>query len=100
MTYKQSTGETIETAFLDFHQKNPDVYKEFSKLAFEAIKAGKRKLSSKMIINVIRWNISLKTKTNDGFKINDAFTAYYARLFMQKNPTWYGIFNTRRLRST
>ena len=99
MTYKQTHGETIKDAFKEFHQTNPDVYSEFKKLAFEAIEAGRKKISSKMIINVIRWNVMIKTTCYTGFKINDAFTPYYARKFMKDFPTYWGIFNTRTIRA-
>ncbi len=110
MKFLQNTGRTIQKAFNEFHKNNPLVYTHFKKMALEAInKKNKKKLSSKMIINVIRWEIYMETieltlfTDVDGslkkFKINDAYTSRYARLFTDEYPQHCNIFNMRELRS-
>ena len=98
MKFEQLKGKTIRDAFLEFDAKNPEVYSQFRRLAFQAINTGKKKTSSKMIINVIRWHFYLKTE-GDEFKINDAFTAYYARKFIAEFPDHRDMFELRRIRS-
>lgn len=98
-TFATTNGKSIKDAWWEFHKKNPHIYELFEKEVYRAIRAGKRKLSSKMIINFIRWNLYIETSSPDGFKINDAYTAYYARLFMHNHPEHMGIFETRKLRS-
>lgn len=108
MDFKQNTGVTIQEAFESFHKLNPRVYEEFKILAFKAINAGKKKISFKMIMNVIRWNVYLKTEdynlfNQDGvqikFKINDAYGSRYARLFADDYPEHISKIEFRELRS-
>ncbi len=97
-TYKEQTGRSIEEAFDEFHSKNPKVYKLFCDQCFRAISKNRTKLSSKQILGHIRWEISLETDSDDGFKINDAFTSHYPRLFIKEFPQHQEIFNFRELR--
>lgn len=109
MRFLKNTGKTIQQAFDEFHKNNPLVYRHFKRMALEAIGKKKKKLSSKMIINVIRWEIYMETieltlfTDNEGkknkFKINDAYTSRYARLFTDEFPQHREIFNMRELRS-
>ncbi len=119
MKYAQTTGRSIQADFDAYHQKYPDVYNYFKKYLREiyesqtarGIKKEEIKTSSKMILNRIRWEIEtvgiLNTSSEksankgvyDGFKINDAFTSRYARLFCDEYPDYAGLFNFRGLRS-
>jgi uncharacterized protein YbaP (TraB family) len=70
----------------------------FAQETNKAIKRGCKKISSKMIINWIRWNRYVTT--NDAsFKINDAYHAYYSRLFVERNPELANVFEFRKLRN-
>jgi len=110
MDFYQHSGLSIQRAFDNFHSKNPMVYHHFEKMVKFAIEEKKKKkLSAKMIINAIRWNIFLETnddvefKDKDGivtkFRINDAYTSRYARLYMNQHPEHPQIFNLKELRS-
>jgi hypothetical protein len=99
MNYQQQTGITIEEAFEAFNTRNPEVYKAFEAQALAAVRLGKRKVSSKQILGYIRWNMFLAIDQNETFKINDAYTAHYARLFAKNYPQYSGIFNFRELRA-
>jgi len=100
MDFKSTTGKSIGDAFKEFDEKNPKVYKLFKRYVYRAIDRGKEKVSSKMIINLIRWEYYLDTDSDDGFKINDAFTAHYSRKFSEEYPQQRHMFSFRRLRST
>lgn len=98
MTFEKTFDRTIQDAFQQFHKNNPDVYSGFKTLAFKAIKAGKKKISSKAIINVLRWEFSFSVESTK-FKINDAFTSRYARLFIKDYPEYKSRFELRALRA-
>lgn len=98
MTYSELNGHTIEEGFLKFHKENPKVYEAFKVQALKAINLGRKKLSAKLIINVIRWNVFLET-SDENFKINDAFQSYYARLFANEHPQYKECFEFRKQRS-
>lgn len=98
MNYRELNGISIRDGFKKFHQENPNVFTAFEQEALNAIAKGRTKLSAKNIINVIRWNGSLNT-TDANFKINDAFQSHYARLFIEKHPSYESYFELRKLRS-
>lgn len=108
-TWQQTTGTTIQVAFIDFHRDNPQVYEEFKKMALQAINAGKKKISAKMIVNVIRWSVYMETidlnlfeqknKEPRKFKINDAFISRWARVFVNEYPQYADRLEMREIRS-
>lgn len=85
---------TLLEQFKKYHEQNPHVYEEFGRLAYQMKKTGRRKYSSKMIINVLRWNMDLRTE-GDVFKINDKFQSIYGRLFVYHNPDFEDFFEFR-----
>lgn len=84
--------------FLDFHVLHPQVYRLFEKFALQLIERGHKKLGAKMIMERIRWEITTGSKDNDGFKINNNYTAYYSRLFIKNNPQYRDYFEFREIR--
>ena len=56
MNYKELNGYSIREGFNQFNKDNPHVFKAFEEQAFAAINRGRKKISSKLIINWIRWN--------------------------------------------
>lgn len=98
-TYQKATGKTIDAAFEIYHQQNPKVYELFKKYVNDILSRGKKLTSAKMIINRIRWEIYMETKGNEEYRINDAFTSRYARLYAKEYPHYKDIFNFRDLRS-
>lgn len=108
MNFKQNTGKSIGQAFAEYHSENPHVYDKFKELAFLAIKKGKKKISFKLILNVIRWEYFIQTSEQTSlflegehktFKINDAYGSRYARLFISEFPKLEDKIELRRLRS-
>ena len=93
-------------AFEQFHRDNPRVYELFKQYTRAIVMVGrargmkdkKIKTSAKLIINRIRWEVYMETLTDD-FKINDAFTSRYARLFITEHPEWGHLFELREIRS-
>ena len=83
----------MRETFEEYQQRNPRIYKEFINYAMELINAGENRIGSKAIFERIRWEAKIK---KDGeFKINNNFTADYARKFEQDFPHFAGIFEKR-----
>lgn len=76
-----------------FHDENPEVYALFCRFTMEAIRSG-QKVGAKAIIERIRWESVVVTKGSQ-FKINNSWTAYYARLFIADHPHHARFFEIR-----
>jgi hypothetical protein len=86
-------------SFVQFHVSNPHVLDLIVHEINRAKSAGIRKVSIKTIIGAIRWNLTVSTSSQDGFKINDAFTSLYAILIEHSYPEFSGMFEQREIRS-
>lgn len=98
-TYHTSTGKTIDEAFKIYHEQNPIVWEMFVKTVNDLLARGKTKMSAKTILGKIRWDMYFEAKGNEVYRINDAFSARYARLWLQKYPDYADVFDYRDLRS-
>ena len=98
MNYKELNGCSIRDGFNKFNEANPHIFIAFEEQALKAINNGRKKLSSKLIINWIRWNEFLRT-SDQNFKINDAYQSYYARHFVEKHTQYADVFEFRKLRN-
>jgi hypothetical protein len=86
----------IERAFLDFHAEHPEVYDELVRLARELRARGYERFGIATIYEVARWRSMIRTGPG-GFKLNNNYRAYYARLIMRRESDLAGIFDTRQL---
>lgn len=75
--------------------ENPHVYDGLKRLAYQLHEAEHERYSMKALFEIIRWEHDLKTTSRD-FKLNNNFTALYARLIMKHEPKLKGFFRTRR----
>lgn len=91
--FSHYSKETLDQ-FKKFHNNNPQIYEEFKKLAYKMKSTGRRKYSSKMIINVLRWETDLRSD-GDEFKINDRFQSIYGRLLAYHDPSFEEFFEFR-----
>lgn len=91
--FSHYSKNTLEE-FKKFHKDNPHIYEEFKKLAYRMKKTGRKKYSSKMIINVLRWESDLRS-SGDEFKINDKFQSIYGRLLAYQDPSFEEFFEFR-----
>lgn len=85
---------SLVEAFWEFHRDNPGVYALFDKFAREAAAKERKAFGSKMIFERMRWYTLIESQ-GDAFKLNNNYTAYYARLWMHRNPQHAGFFRTR-----
>jgi len=91
-------NKSIYDQFVRFHRQHPKVYELFKAFSLQLIKKGKTTLGAKMIIERIRWEMETGSHDEAGFKINNNYTAHYARLFMQEHKEYTGYFETREIK--
>jgi len=84
----------IAERFRAFHGANPHVYRALRNLALEARRRGRQRYGMKGLFEVLRWHYALET-TDVEFKLNNNFTAHYARMLMAREPEPQGFFETR-----
>lgn len=80
-------------SFRQYDKENPIVYEEFKKYANQLIARGYKHLSSKLICEIIRFNSMISTTGK--YKINNNYTADYARKFEKDFPEYEGYFSKR-----
>lgn len=90
-------ADSIADRFAVFHAEHPEVYVELVRLAREAKAAGVR-VGMKALWERLRWSFTVD-RPSGKFKLNNVYTARYARLIMENEPDLRGLFETRRLRS-
>lgn len=97
--------QEIETEAAIFLGKNPAVWGLFVRFTLEAIAAGHKHLSADMILHRCRWEASVATTgaglsaNGEPLKLNNNFTAHFARLFHQSYPEHDGFFRTREIKA-
>jgi hypothetical protein len=80
-----------------WHRVNPHVYAEFERRAFQAVAAGREKISGWLIINRMRWETEIETQGGE-FKLPNDYIAFYARLFHAHHPEHAGFITTKRMK--
>lgn len=78
--------------FLKFHSDNPEIYDVFEKEIFRAIVDGRLNYSTQIVIEEIRW------KHRNRFRISNNHAPYYARLFVERHPTYRSFFHFRKVK--
>lgn len=91
-------GRTIRSRFEQFHAMNPHVARRLAQMALEEKRRGWQRGSIDMLCHALRRDYRLQT-AGDDFKINNSFTALYARLLMDEYPQLDGFFETRKRRA-
>jgi len=80
----------------EWHKANPDIWRLFERFSMEAVSRGCKRISHWLIINRIRWEVSIIT-TGPDFKISNDFIAFYARLWKAKHPNHADLFQTKHM---
>lgn len=91
--------DTIKERFERFHAAHPEVYTELTELTRQAVRAGRRRVGMKQVFEVVRWHRFVRPDKAEDFRLNNIYTAHYARLIMRQEPDLFGVFDTRKLRS-
>lgn len=89
----------MEKKFWEYHRKNPHIYWAFDRFSHEAVRSRRDSFGASMVIERVRWYLNVETDSDDGFKVNNNFKAYYARLWTRNNPQHKGLYYKRRLRA-
>lgn len=90
---------TIVERFAVFHEANPHVAALLAEMALALKAQGRTRYGIKALIEALRFQYNVQT-TGDDFKINNDFTAHYARLLMREYPALAGFFETREIRAS
>lgn len=87
----------IEERFQEFHETNPHVYEQLRNLALRLKRRGRTRYGMKGLFEVLRWQHAMETDDPE-FKLNNNYTAHYARLLMEREPELAGFFEIRKSR--
>lgn len=93
-------GSTIKERFEIFNAKNPHIRNKLRRMALELKYAGHQHYGIKALIEVLRWDYAVRTRSGKDFKINNAFATPYAHLLMAQTPDLRGFFKTRQRKET
>lgn len=86
-------------SFLAFHKENPEIYDLFLEYSHR-VRKKRESYGAKSIAEQIRWH-KLIEQGNEFFKLNNTYTAYYARLVMASNRKLFkGFFQLRERTET
>lgn len=97
----RSKNLLLSERFLIFHYKNPQVYDVLVRLARQAVDRGKKRIGMGMLWEIMRWEMWLDTKDDDGGpKFNNSYRSRYARKIMETEPDLADVFETRKLKSS
>lgn len=89
----------IDDRFAAFHRANPHVYTALKNLAlFYKRTMGFDRMGMKALWERLRFGY-IETTGDDGYKLNNDFTACYARLLMANEPELEGFFELRERKS-
>jgi len=92
------SGLTIEESFGLFHQANPHIYRLLRQMAMEYRRSGHSRCGMKMLWEALRYSSAVQTR-GEPYKLNNNYTALYARLLMRQEPELAGFFELRERRS-
>ncbi len=92
----ESQALTIPERFALFNERNPEVLEQLESMCAELVARGRSRFSLKTLVEVLRWNYWFMTDDpTSHFKLNNSYTALYARLIIERNPQWDGLFEMR-----
>ena len=99
LTFPVKAQSQLEERFLEFHAKHPEVYAALSRFAHQwrDRKGPDARLGIKMVIERVRWELSLGAK-DETPRLNNNHSAFYARLLMAQEPALAGIFFLKKQR--
>lgn len=78
-----------------FHARNPHVLARLHDLAIGLLILGHTRYSVKGLIEVVRHEDAMRTTGQNGFRINNSTSAWYARRLAIEDPRLAGFFETR-----
>ena len=86
----------VEEAFRRFHRENPHVYERLKRLAFKLKVRGVDRWGMKALYEILRYEEAVATNSPAAlYRLNNNFTALYARMLMEREPDLEGFFEVR-----
>lgn len=96
-SYNENGWRDIGTEFEKFHRKHPEIFELFKRFANEVYATGITHYSSDAILHRLRWFCTVENKADpDGVKINNNWSAFYARLLAKEDPKFRTFFQFRK----
>ena len=89
---------SIAEHFEAFIEQRPDVYDLLVRLARDVKRRGVSDYGMKAVFERARWHFRIEKGEAD-FKLNNNYTALFARRIMEREPDLAGFFKTRERRS-
>ncbi len=89
----------IKDDFEIYHAKHPEVYSHLVVLARQWHNATGKKIGIATLYERLRWEYGIQGKDQHGFKLNNNYRAYYARLIMESHTDLANIFDLRKVGS-
>lgn len=88
----------LEERYRQWIGGHPEVLDLFCRFAREAVERGRR-FGIKLLVERVRWELSMTWgPDNDGFKLNNTFTAYLARDVARRVPGVTALIEFRRVK--
>jgi hypothetical protein len=91
--------DSIAARFAAMDAENPEVWRLFEQFTFYMIHRGFKHYGSDAVLNRVRWETASALDDGTAFKINNNWSAYYARKFHRMHPEHEGFFRCRVLRA-
>lgn len=87
--------DRIAMQFEQFHNDHPWVYHRLKDLALAIKQTGRDHYGMKALFEVLRFEHAMESNKLDGFKLNNNYTALYARKLGQEVPQLEHFFKYR-----
>jgi hypothetical protein len=91
--------KTIQERFERFDRENPHVYPHLVRLAQQAHHRHASRIGIRMLWEVMRWEIFMRTSDPSGLKLNDHYHSRYVRKLIADYPEMEDLFELRVLRA-
>ena len=90
---------SLSERFRRFHLDNPEVYQQFKHYVRILWNRGYRHYSSDGILHIIRYRSAIRKDPREMYKINNSYSAFYARLLIRDEPQYKDFFELRTRKS-
>lgn len=94
MNIFEGYSDQVVRKFLDFHKRKPEVYQAFKDVILKVRSRGRERWGAKAAMEIVRYKLNIE---KDGeYKIQNSFTALYARVLLYKHPELEGFIVTKQ----
>ncbi|MFF3693203.1 hypothetical protein [Streptomyces sp. NPDC002221] len=90
----RATGRSFTDQFRAFDARNPHVYRAPERMAARRLAAGSARISLKGLFEDLRLQLPYGVA-----RLNNNYTALYARRLIDEHPHWAQVFELRRRRA-